>query len=201
MIVLAEHLRCEDDLRSAVLQDVAHLGLAVVRWDGVEHQAAPPRRERDDGSLDPVRELERDDVAGLQATRQEEGGEPRRRVPRFGACQSSMTLHEEEPVGPVVAGAASDVGERLVAPVSGSAVGGRGVIRPARREAARIGSEAPAHARSTPARRASDVVNRCPIGRNTTANHRSRSRCGSAGTRSASDASASPSSRSSRRTA
>ena len=201
MIVLAEHLRDEHQLRPAVLQDVAHLRLSIDRRDGVEHEPAPPRRERDDGSLDPVGQLERHDVAGCEATRQEEGREARRRVPRFGARHASIALDEEEPIGRLAVGAASDVGERLVAPVSGGAVGGRGVIGPARREAARIGSEGPAHPCSAPARRASDVVTRCPIGRKTTAIQRSRSRCGSAGTRSASDASASPSSCSSRRTA
>ena len=201
MIVLAEHLRDEDQLRPAVLQDVAHLRLAVDRRDGIEHQPAPPRRERDDGGLDPVGQLERNDVAGFEAAREEEGGEARRRVPRFGARHASIAFDEQEPVGRVAAGAAGDVGERLVAPVAGSAVAGRGVIGPARREAARIGSQPPAHPCSAPARRASDVVSRCPIGRKTTASQRSRSRCGSAGTRSASDASASPSSCSSRRTA
>src|SRR5262245_10550528 len=64
VIAAAEGAGNEDELGAAVGRNVGDLGLAIDRRDRVDHEPAEPHGQRDHRRLDPVRELERYDVAG-----------------------------------------------------------------------------------------------------------------------------------------
>ena len=94
VVEAAETLRHEDGLGTAVGQDQLHLPVAVDRNDGTQHQPQPAGRQVDQHGFQPVGRLERQHVAGAQAScgqrrRQPAGTRPGLR--RRSASQSPQT--------------------------------------------------------------------------------------------------------------
>ena len=137
VVQAAELPRDHRHLGPGVPQDVQHLVVPVDRHGGHEHRADPGQRDVDHDELVPVRQLNLDPVARIDAEPAQRGRQPVRLFPQLPPGQRAVSVGEQDlvlPGQPVDRGA-----ERLVTPVARRAEPGQGlrvvhVLGPGNRE-------------------------------------------------------------------